>query len=292
VGKSSLLARSLAFARTSGIAVVLTDIQALGQAQLSDADHLYKTLAHGFAKQLGVEIDIASNWSAWLGPNINLDTIVGQVLSDCPGPVCWAIDEADLLFEKPYTNDFFGLLRSWHNRRALDPDGPWKKLSLLLSYATEAHLFITDLNQSPFNVGTRLGLTDFSDQETRQLQARHRKLQDENAWRKVHDVVRGHPYLSQCAFAFLSKGGSPNDLKVGAARQDGPFGAHHRRVLIAISQNAETLEEVRRLLRGEPFHDPVTRQRLQSAGLIRIEPDGRAEFRVPSYEDFLRAELG
>jgi len=31
---------------------------------------------------------------------------------------------------------------------------------MAIAYATEAHMFITDMNQSPFNVGTRLSLAD------------------------------------------------------------------------------------------------------------------------------------
>ena len=45
-------------------------------------------------------------------------------------------------------SEVFGLFRSWHNRRSLEPASPLSRLTLAIAYATEAHLFITDVNQS------------------------------------------------------------------------------------------------------------------------------------------------
>ena len=291
VGKSSLLARALAHARSASIAVVLSDLQAMGESQLLEEGPFYKTLAHSLSVQLGLDLDIDDEWKAWLGSNMNLDAVLGKLLAKCDGPVCWGIDEADMLFDRPYTNDFFGLLRSWHNRRALEPDGPWKRLTLILTYATEAHLFISDLNQSPFNVGVRLALRDLSEEEVRALQAPYGLVQPD-AWRRVSEITHGHPYLSQCAFAFLAHGGTIEELTAKASHQDGPFGSHLARLITSIAQNEQTLGEVRRLLRGQSFEHPTTRYRLQSAGLITLSWEGKVEFRVPIYGDFLRAEIG
>lgn len=239
---------------------------------------------------MSIDFDLPSAWNEWLGPNANLDTVMGQILAKADGPVCWAIDEADLLFDKPYTNDFFGLLRSWHNRRALDPSGPWQKLTLLLTYATEAHIFISDLNQSPFNVGVRIGLKDFSESEVRTLQPKHRNVSDKS-WKTVMEVCNGHPYLTQCAFDYLAKGGTDKELRTNAPRQDGPFGSHLARLLVSITQSDDTIKEVQHLLRAEPFERHTTRYRLQSAGLITISDCGSVEFRVPVCGAFLQSAL-
>jgi DNA-binding SARP family transcriptional activator len=292
VGKSSLLARTFSHARSAGIKVILTDLQAMGKSQFLESELLYRTLAHNLAQQLGLDIDLEKDWSVWLGPNMNLDGVVGRLLGRCDGLVCWGIDEADLLFDRPYTNDFFGLLRSWHNRRALEPNGAWHKLTLVLTYATEAHLFISDLNQSPFNVGVRLALQDFSEREMRELQGRYSKLSEHEAWRTVHRMTHGHPYLARQAFAFLAKGGKLGDLEANASKLDGPFGDHLRRTLASISKDREILGEVRRMLRGEEFENPTTRYRLWSAGILSISKEGGAAFRVPAYGPLLAAELG
>jgi len=61
----------------------------------------------------------------------------------------------DRLFATPFGTEVFGLLRPGITSGALDPSGPWANLTIAIAYATEAHLFITDLNQSPLNIGTR-----------------------------------------------------------------------------------------------------------------------------------------
>jgi AAA domain-containing protein len=85
-----------------------------------------------------------------------------EVLDKIPAPIVWGLDEVDRLFHCDFGSEIFGLFRSWHNQRALEPTGPWSRLTLAMAYATEAHLFIADLNQSPFNVGTGLTLGDFT----------------------------------------------------------------------------------------------------------------------------------
>jgi len=136
-----------------------------------------------------------------------------------------------------------------------------------------------------------MALRDFSIDEVKSLQSRHDRVKDVDSWKTVFEITRGHPYLSQCAFAFLARGGSIQDLTMSATRQDGPFGAHLNRLLVTISQSSEMFSEVKRFLQGEPFTKTTTRYRLQSAGVISISDTGAPEFRVPMFEKFLRAEI-
>ena len=61
------------------------------------------------------------------------------------GMVQRVMDEVDRLFAYPFASEVFGLFRSWHNERALRPYAPWRQLTLAIAYATEAHLFISEL---------------------------------------------------------------------------------------------------------------------------------------------------
>src|SRR5256885_8625763 len=96
-----------------------------------------------------------------------------EVLAKIPEPIFWAMDEVDRIFTCDFGSEVFGLFRSWHNARALDPGGPWSRLTLAISYATEAHLFITDMNQSPFNVGFKVTLEDFNREQVADLNQRY-----------------------------------------------------------------------------------------------------------------------
>ena len=222
---------------------------------------------------------------------MNIDELVGRLLAQVDGHVCWAIDEADRVFGRPYASDFFGLLRSWHNRRALDPGGPWAKLTLMLAYATEAHLFISDLNQSPFNVGVLLPLRDFTKDQVRELATRYGVV-DVEAIDAAYGSTHGHPFLCRRALAFLDQGGSAAELSASAALPDGPFGDHLQGLLGKIVQDAELVVEVRRLLAGEPFANPMTRYRLMAAGVIDMAVGSPPQFRVPAYGPFLLSALG
>ena len=174
MGKTSLLARGLQQARENGAKVVFTDFQALSASHLQSAETLYLALAESIADQLDLDVMPDEVWNEKRGPNVNLERYLRrEVLGGFDAPLVWGLDEVDRLFTCSFGSEVFGLFRSWHNRRSLDPTGPWSRLTLGIAYATEAHLFITDLNQSPFNVGTRLSLSDFTPGEVGDLNRRY-----------------------------------------------------------------------------------------------------------------------
>src|SRR5262249_48359004 len=130
-----------------------TDLQKFNAESFQSVNHLYRSLAESMCDQLELDVDPAQFWEARRGPNANFERFVRRaILAPLRTPLLWGLDEVDRLFVTPYGSEVFGLLRSWHNERALDPSGPWSALTIAIAFATEAHLFITDMNQSPFNV--------------------------------------------------------------------------------------------------------------------------------------------
>ena len=53
----------------------------------------------------------------------------GEILEKIETPLVWGLDEVDRLFTCDFGSEVFGLIRSWHNARALDPLGPWERLT-------------------------------------------------------------------------------------------------------------------------------------------------------------------
>ncbi len=153
-------------------------------------------------------MDPAQLWEDRRGPNANFERFIRRaVLGRSNGPLVWAMDEVDRLFATPFGTEFFGLLRSWHNERALDPTGPWSALTIAIAYATEAHLFITDMNQSPFNVGTRLTLEDFTQVQVAELSRRYQNpIKSQDELKPVYRLVGG-----------LAVPGAPGPACTGAA---------------------------------------------------------------------------
>src|SRR5205823_4580609 len=197
VGKTSLLARGLQQARQTGAQVVQTDFQTLNEAHLESVETLFLALGSAIGEQLDLDVLPADVWEPRRGANPNFRRYIRrEVLAKVEAPVVWGLDEVDRLFTCPFGGEVFALFRAWQNERALDPDGPWRRFSLAIAYATEAHLFITDLNQSPFNVGTRLTLEDFTFEQVADLNRRYGEpLQDQAELERFFRLVGGHPYL-------------------------------------------------------------------------------------------------
>jgi len=104
--------------------------------------------ADSFADQLDLDVTPTQLWKTDRSPGINFEQYLRrEALLKTSSQIIWGLDEVDRLFTCDFGSEVFGLFRSWHNKRALDPAGPWRRLTLAIAYATEAHLFITDLNQ-------------------------------------------------------------------------------------------------------------------------------------------------
>ena len=271
VGKTSLLARGLQQAREAGAMVILTDLQKLNAADLASGEAFYLALADLIADQLGLDVSPDAVWNTRRGPSINFERYVRrEVLGKISTPLIWGLDEIDRLFTCSFGSEVFGLFRSWHNERSLNPAGPWERLTMAIAYATEAHLFITDMNQSPFNVGTRLTLEDFTYSQVAELNERYGSpLNDEAEVARYYHLVSGHPYLVRCGLQeMVVHHRDLTALEAIADREDGPFGDHLRRVVASLEQDPALCEVVRGILRGQPCPTQESFYRLRSAGLF------------------------
>lgn len=287
VGKTSLLARGLQQARNAGARVVLTDFQKLAGAQMESAESLLRTLAEAMADQLDLAAAPDAAWDPRRGWNVNFERYVRrEILGKAPGPVVWGMDEVDRLFSHAYSAEVFGLFRSWHNARALDPAAPWGRLTLVLAHAQEARLFITDPNQSPFNVGTRLALDDFTRDQVAALNRRYGSpLRTEAELTRLFEMVGGHPYLVHHGlYAMARQQRLLEDLL-------DRFSEHLRALLVMIEGDPDLAEAVRRVLRGAGCPNPEIFYRLRAAGVLAGESARDARLRCALYQIYLERHL-
>jgi len=271
MGKTSLMARGLQEARKTGAKVVLTDFQKLNASHLESVEKLFLALAGSIADQMDIDINFTDSWNPQRGPSMNFERFIKrQVLGPLSNSLVWGIDEVDRLFSCSYGSEVFGLFRSWHNERSLDPEGPFKRLTMAIAYATEAHMFIKDINQSPFNVGTLLVLTDFTPAQLGELNKRYgTPLRDQSELNQFYDLVGGQPYLTRRGLNELaSRKLRFSDLAARAADEDGPFGDHLRRLLISLAEDSALQEAVKGMLAGKHNTSQETFYRLRSSGLV------------------------
>jgi class 3 adenylate cyclase len=295
IGKTSLEARGAKLAREQGWRVAVTDFQKLNTTQMADEDRFYRLLAMTLARQLKYQYDFQNEWDDLFGANLNMENFLRELLDAADEPLIWCMDEVDKLFAAPFASDFFGLVRSWHNSRSTEPFGPWSKLTVLIAYATEAHLFIQDLNQSPFNVGRRLDLEDFNLQQVVDLNGRYGSpLQSYTEAERLHELIGGQPFLARRALDALATGKWDfAGLMDAADRDDGPFSDHLKRILVSVSQLPEVTEYVQGVLAGKatPGTNQSAYYRLLAAGVIRQDRDGSVRFRCDLYRRYLQEHL-
>ncbi|HYV04050.1 MAG TPA: AAA-like domain-containing protein [Blastocatellia bacterium] len=294
VGKTSLLARGMQHMREAGAAVVLTDLQHLTASSLENVEKLLLTLAELIADQLELGIVPNRDWNSFLSPSSNFERFLRRaVLGRLPTSLVWGLDEVDRLFSCDYASEVFGLFRSWHNLRALDPAGPWQRLTLAFAYATEAHLFITDLNQSPFNVGTRLTLEDFTPDQVAELNSRYGgPLRTQEELTQFHNLIGGHPYLTQRGlYEMVKRKSDLPAVQEHAVEDEGVFGDHLRRMLISLERDPVLREALRKLLYGEEELSRSHFYRLRSAGVLSGSSPQDARPRCELYRRYLTEHL-
>ena len=294
MGKTSLMARGLGLARKTGAKVVLTDFQKLNAAHLESIDSFFLALAGAIADQLDVEVTPEETWNPRRGASMNFERFIRrEVLARVDTRLVWGMDEVDRVFSCPFASEVFGLFRSWHNERSLDPCGPWQKLTLAIAYATEAHLFITDINQSPFNVGTRLTLEDFTRDQVSELNHRHgAPLKDAQQLDQFCELLGGHPYLTRrCLLELASRHVEFSAFISEVGRDEGPVGDHLRRILVSLVQDSKLCDVARSLLKGQPSCTPEEFFRLRTSGIIVGESARDMRFRCRLYETYLQRHL-
>ncbi len=291
MGKTSLLARGLERARQAGVRVVLTDFQDLASTDLASSESLFLTLGKSLAEELELNRSPKDVWDVEDSANTNFGRFVRKEVLGAGVPVLWALDEVDRLFPYSFASEVFGLFRAWHNRRALDPRGPWRHLTLAMAYATEASLFITDINQSPFNVGTRLVLSDLTEAHVEDLNRRYgTPLSDVKDLRIFTSIVGGQPFLVQTGLHALASG-LPLDRFVEVAPSlEGPFGEHLHRLLLLIGQDDQLRVAVWDVLEGRRPADAVF-LRLRSAGVLLGESSFDARMRCLVYSLYFERHL-
>jgi hypothetical protein len=162
-----------------------------------------------------------------------------------------------------------------------------------MAYATEAHLFVTDMYQSPFNVGTRLTLEDFTLEQVAELNRRYGSPLGSSAEPdRFFDLVGGHPYLARRGLHEMAAHGlSLAGLEEQSDRDNGPFGDHLRRLLASLRQDAALCEIALGVMRGEPCATAESFYRLRSAGVVVGDGEGEAKPRCRLYADYLERHL-
>lgn len=292
VGKTSLAARARAAATRNGQKSCYIDFQLLDESRLEDSSTLLKYIAARMAKEFATAIQPKDVWDDMLGDADSLtDFIERAVLPSSTKPLLFCLDEVDNIFKHDYRDNFFGLVRGWHNRRATHPE--WNRFNLLISHSTEPGLFIRDLNQSPFNVGTPFRLGDFNRDEILWLNQNHnRPMKGAEDVERLIRLIGGHPYLiRQALYAMATSNITITHLEQIAPDDTGPFGDHLRRLFWILRDNDRVLKALTRVIQLGECDSEDDFQRLRAAGVIAGDTRQAARPRCQLYKLYMEKHL-
>ena len=312
MGKSSLMVRTARKLRERGVRVVALDLTAIGQNLTSE--QWYAGLLIHAGKQAGREDELEAFWDKHhlLGPCQRFFAGLQELL-DAPGsgngtPWVVFVDEIDAVRSLPFsTDEFFAAIREWHNRRGQEPE--LANLTFCLLGVAAPTDLVRDTRTTPFNIGRRIELTDFTEDEALPLaHGLERHIEDDpgqlaaaarNLVRRVVYWTGGHPYLTQRFCAAVAEANADALDNLPDIRSDHAVDLLCERLFLnaqARERDDNLLFVRERLLRGETdrvalldLYRKVRRRRrvaaddtnplvtaLRLAGVVRLDARGMA----------------
>jgi AAA-like domain/PEGA domain len=214
MGKSSLMVRTAVRLRDNGTRVAVLDLTSLGQNLTTE--QWYNGLLERVGQQFGREDELEEAWLRFpqLGPMRRfMRAITDSVLPGLNDRAVVFVDEIDAVRSLPFsTDEFFAGIRECYNRRSLDPQ--IEQLTFcLLGVATPSDL-IRDTRTTPFNIGRRIELSDFTEQEATPL-IQGLCADDAVGMALLQRIIYwtgGHPYLTQRLCRAVANDGKIYDI--------------------------------------------------------------------------------
>jgi transcriptional regulator with XRE-family HTH domain len=291
-GKSSLLLRVLNRAEELDYAIASIDLHQADAETIADAGAFLRWFCSAVAFKLGLTPDLENHWSDILGNSLSTTLFIQeQVLETSNTPVVLNIQEFNCLFAFPETAQaFLPLLRSWYEEARHNE--VWQKLRQVVTYNTDSYLPL-DINQSPFNVGLPLVLTEFTAEQVHTLAKLHDLAFQDNDCRRLMMLVGGHPTLIRIALYHLCQGDlSLDDLIEMATTPDSIFHPYLQQMLVRVQDGPEQMAGLRALVMadGPIVLDPIMAYQFEATGLIDTTPEGWV-MSLNLYRDYFRQRL-
>ena len=297
MGKTSLVKRILKQGQLQGKKIVYLDFLSVERSILKDLGKLLRWLCTMISLELKLDNKVKEYWGAdtdFIGNNQNCTFYLEKnILAETTNEIVLALDNVDKLFSyEEVIEDFFDLIRSWHEKAKTHHC--WARLKLILAHSTEVYVPL-DIHKSPFNVGVPILLEELTYTQVEHLASLHQLEWDRTQINKLMDFVGGHPYLVRLAMYHINK---DSDLSVDRFIQEAPSetgicGNLLRSLLDTVEQSPELSSALTQLVKSDEPIELNSRQayQLYSLGLVQLQ-NNLVSFQCKLYRDyFLRVWL-
>jgi hypothetical protein len=214
MGKTSLMTRILYQAKKVDYCTVSLNFQLADREIFQSLDKFLQWFCATVSFEMQLPNRLADYWDDLFGSKISCKIYFEQyLLAETTQPLVLALDDIDRLFQYPdLADDFFGLLRAWHEE-AKHRD-QWKKLRLIVVHATEVYIPL-NVNQSPFNVGVPIELPALTCVQVEHLAKLYQLDWSPQQVAQLMALVGGHPYLVRiCLYQIWNLDIRPEELSL------------------------------------------------------------------------------
>jgi hypothetical protein len=287
VGKSSLMYKTADQLEKRNIRSVIIDLASIGGGRKIDEGRWY----HDIFSEIIDALNLSVNLDKWLENNkssnatYRLSRFLNDVVfGEIEEQIVIFFDEIDTTLRIKFADDFFIAIRSMYNARVTKPE--FRRLSFVLIGTATPTDFIKDPNRTPFNIGQRVDLSDFTFSEAIPLAAGLAKNKDRAReileW--VYDWTGGHPYLTQKICSTLSQPPNTSTLTtmdvVAATVKEAFFGVQDfnlqfvRDMLLKRSKDSRGVMKLyQHVLNEEDVPDSeqsINKSHLKLSGIVRV----------------------
>ncbi|MEQ8466663.1 AAA-like domain-containing protein [Coleofasciculus sp. E1-EBD-02] len=296
MGKTFLVTRVLAQLATQGYRTASVSLNLADSSKhFTNLDKFLRWLCINLTHELHLPNQLDEYWDEdYMGSKVSCTTYFEDyLLANANTPLILCFDDVDLLFPHPEVyEDFFGLLRSWYEKARSRQR--WKKLRLIIVHSTDVYIRL-NINQSPFNVGLPIELSDFTPEQAQTFAQYHELEPDMSLIQPLMQMVGGHPYLLEQAFTHLKNHPeiTLEQLLAEAPTESGIYKSHLRENWLHLRSHPELATAFKQVVTAiTPIQlEPISAYQLQSLGLIKLSGN-QIEPHCNLYRLYFRQYLG
>jgi hypothetical protein len=273
MGKTWLVSRVFESLSSQGYRTARLSIEEIDREDLIVLETLLSCFCREISRELNLTSQVEEYWEEEKRGNKSKCTSYFQdyLLPDKKSPLVLAIDDVDWLFQYPsICAEFCSMLRNWHERSKTNQI--WKQLRLIVVLSTEEYIKLPD-NQSPFNVGTEIKLTEFTLGQIQAFAQYYGLEENTIQLSRWINLVGGHPYLLSLIFSHLSMYPEVNvtDVFDVASTEQGIYSFYLREFLEMLKRNPDLRKAFKSVINSTEAVtlETSTGHKLQSMGLIK-----------------------
>lgn len=293
IGKTSLIMRAFINARQldNNLQASFIDFQAMPPEQLKSLNSIWRAMAMNIGEQIQLLNWHENEWKSELSHDRNFTSFLeSYVFKASTSPLVLCLDEVDKIFNSPIKTEFFASIRAFYNRGAYDRS--WRKIYWLLSTSTEPSFFIEDLTQSPFNIGLKVELGQFTPNEIDELGNHLNTNINSKLRNRIIRYTGGQPFLVHTILYHLRQNPeSKEELFNAETAGGGIFRQHLHRYLMQFQREEKLAQAMRTVINGRGCSNAKLAIRLESAGLARHDKQERLIPFCELYSDFFKSHL-